>query len=131
MLEICTCLRQNLFCICVMWMKWLVKTGNDYVDTLKTAVSNEGAQVLVLGAGIEADISELETFEERQMFLDDLGLEELGVSKLIRSVYALLNLQTYFTAGPKEVRAWTIRRGATAPQAAGVIHTDLRKDCRC
>ena len=104
-----------------------VKTGNDYVDTLKTAVSNEGAQVLVLGAGIEADISELETFEERQMFLDDLGLEEPGVSKLIRSAYALLNLQTYFTAGPKEVRAWTIRRGATAPQAAGVIHTDFEK----
>ncbi|HAE32036.1 MAG TPA: redox-regulated ATPase YchF [Flavobacteriales bacterium] len=104
-----------------------VKTGNDYVDTLKAAVSNEGAQVLVLGAGIEADISELETFEERQMFLDDLGLEEPGVSKLIRSAYALLNLQTYFTAGPKEVRAWTIRRGATAPQAAGVIHTDFEK----
>ncbi|MDG2331497.1 MAG: redox-regulated ATPase YchF [Flavobacteriales bacterium] len=104
-----------------------VKNGNAHVDALAKAVSGESSEVLVLGAGIEADISELETYEERQLFLDDLGLEEPGVSKLIRSAYSLLNLQTYFTAGVKEVRAWTIKKGATAPQAAGVIHTDFEK----
>ena len=104
-----------------------VKNGNSHVDALAKAVSGESSEVLVLGAGIEADISELETYEERQLFLDDLGLEEPGVSKLIRSAYSLLNLQTYFTAGVKEVRAWTIKKGATAPQAAGVIHTDFEK----
>jgi ribosome-binding ATPase YchF (GTP1/OBG family) len=80
-----------------------------------------------LGAAIEADIAELETFEERQIFLGDLGLDEPGVAKLIRAAYKLLNLQTYFTAGVKEVRAWTIHRGFTAPQAAGVIHSDFEK----
>ncbi|MEC7128351.1 MAG: DUF933 domain-containing protein, partial [Bacteroidota bacterium] len=78
-------------------------------------------------AAIEADIAELEDFEERKMFLDDLGLDEPGVSKLIKKAYNLLNLQTYFTAGEKEVRAWTIKKGMTAPQAAGVIHSDFEK----
>ena len=104
-----------------------VKDGNQHVEAVKSAVVHEDAEVLILGAAIEADISELETYEERQMFLEDLGLEEPGVSKLIRSAYALLNLQTYFTAGEKEVRAWTVNIGATAPQAAGVIHTDFEK----
>ncbi len=104
-----------------------VKTGNAYVEAVKEAVKDEDAEVLVLGAAIEADINELETYEERQMFLDDLGLDEPGVSKLIRAAYDLLNLQTYFTAGVKEVRAWTINKGMTAPQAAGVIHTDFEK----
>lgn len=104
-----------------------VKNGNAHVDELAKSVSGEASEVLILGAGIEADISELETYEERQMFLDDLGLSEPGVSKLIRSAYSLLNLQTYFTAGVKEVRAWTIKKGATAPEAAGVIHTDFEK----
>jgi ribosome-binding ATPase YchF (GTP1/OBG family) len=76
---------------------------------------------------IEADIAELEDAEERSMFLSDIGLEEPGVAKLIRSAYALLKLQTYFTAGEKEVRAWTVKEGSTAPQAAGVIHTDFEK----
>jgi ribosome-binding ATPase YchF (GTP1/OBG family) len=80
-----------------------------------------------LGAAIEADIAELETFEERQIFLGDLGLDEPGVAKLIRAAYKLLNLQTYFTAGVKEVRAWTIHKGDTAPKAAAVIHTDFEK----
>lgn len=102
-------------------------TGNKYVEQVKEAVANEGAEVLVLAVGTEADITELETFEERQMFLEDLGLDEAGSAKLIRSAYKLLNLQTYFTAGVKEVRAWTIPVGATAPQAAGVIHTDFEK----
>lgn len=102
-------------------------SGNDYVARVRELASEEGAEVLVLAVATEADITELETFEERQMFLDDLGLAEPGASKLIRSAYALLNLQTYFTAGEKEVRAWTIPVGATAPEAAGVIHTDFEK----
>lgn len=102
-------------------------TGNKYVEQVKEAVANEGAEVLVLAVGTEADITELETFEERQLFLEDLGLDEAGSAKLIRSAYKLLDLQTYFTAGVKEVRAWTIPVGATAPQAAGVIHTDFEK----
>lgn len=104
-----------------------VKSGNKHVDAVKAAVATEDAEVLVIGAAIEADIMELETFDERQMFLDELGLEEPGVNRLIRSSYSLLNLQTYFTAGVKEVRAWTIGKGFTAPQAAGVIHTDFEK----
>ena len=85
------------------------------------------AEVLIIGAGIEADIAELETYEEKQLFLEDLGLKEAGVNKLIRTAYHLLNLQTYFTAGPKEVRAWTFRKGMKAPQTAGIIHTDFEK----
>jgi len=101
--------------------------GNAYVEQVRQAVANEQAEVLVIGAKIEADITELETYDERKMFLDELGLEEPGVNRLIRSAYALLNLQTYFTAGVKEVRAWTIHKGSTAPQAAGVIHSDFEK----
>ncbi|MEN9446137.1 MAG: hypothetical protein RL728_649, partial [Bacteroidota bacterium] len=104
-----------------------VKTGNQYVDRVKEHVKAENAEVLVIGAKIEADIMELETYEERQMFLEELNLEEPGVNRLIRSAYSLLNLYTYFTAGVKEVRAWTITKGMTAPQAAGVIHTDFEK----
>jgi len=104
-----------------------VKSGNKYVDQVREAVKNENAEVLVIGAKIEADITELETYEERQMFLDELGLDEPGVNRLIRSAYSLLNLETYFTAGVKEVRAWTINKGMTAPQAASVIHTDFEK----
>ena len=101
--------------------------GNAYVDRVRDAVKGENAGVLVLAVATEADINELESYEERQLFLEDLGLTEPGASKLIRAAYALLNLQTYFTAGEKEVRAWTIPVGATAPQAAGVIHTDFEK----
>ena len=101
--------------------------GNDYVNAVKSAVANENAEVIVLAVGTEADITELETYEERQMFLEDLGLTEPGSAVLIRGAYKLLNLETYFTAGEKEVRAWTIPVGATAPQAAGVIHTDFEK----
>lgn len=104
-----------------------VKSGNQFVDQVKEAVKDEDAEVLIIGAKIEADITDLETYEERQMFLEELGLEEPGVNRLIRSAYALLKLETYFTAGVKEVRAWTIRKGMTAPQAAGVIHSDFEK----
>ena len=104
-----------------------VVSGNKHVEAVKENVKDEQAQVLVIAAQTEAEIAELETFEERQMFLDDLGLKESGVAKLIRSAYELLELKTYFTAGEKEVRAWTFPAGALAPQAAGVIHTDFEK----
>ena len=103
------------------------KNGNAYVEKVKEVVKDEDAEVIVLAVATEADITELESYEERQMFLEDIGLEEPGASKLIRAAYHLLNLQTYFTAGVKEVRAWTIHKGDTAPQAAGVIHTDFEK----
>ena len=102
-------------------------SGNSYVDMVKEAVKDEDAEVIILAVGTEADISELEDYDERQLFLEDIGLKEAGVSRLIRSAYKLLNLQTYFTAGVKEVRAWTIPIGATGPKAAGVIHTDFEK----
>ncbi|MCR8559795.1 redox-regulated ATPase YchF [Mucilaginibacter sp. BJC16-A38] len=104
-----------------------VNTGNAYVDRVKASVKEENAEVLIISAQIESEISEMETYEERQMFLDDLGLTESGVNKLIKAAYKLLNLATYFTAGVQEVRAWTITKGFTAPQAAGVIHTDFEK----
>lgn len=102
-------------------------SGNDYVEQVRKVAAAEQADVLVLAVSTEADINELDTYEERQLFLDDLGLTEPGAAKLIRAAYAMLNLHTYFTAGPKEVKAWTVLQGATAPQAAGVIHTDFEK----
>ena len=104
-----------------------VVNGNKYVDLVKELVKTENAEVLVISAAIEADIAELESFDERQLFLEDLGLQQSGVAKLIIAAYKLLNLATYFTAGVQEVRAWTITTGMTAPQAAGVIHTDFEK----
>jgi len=104
-----------------------VKSGNSYVEQVKESIKDENSEVLVIGTKIESDIAELETYDERALFLEELGLEEAGVNRLIRAAYRLLNLQTYFTAGVKEVRAWTIPIGATAPQAAGVIHTDFEK----
>ncbi len=104
-----------------------IANGNDYVTAVKEAIKGEKAELIILAVGAEADITELETYEERQMFLEDLGLNEPGASVLIRTAYKLLNQQTYFTAGVKEVRAWTINIGDTAPQAAGVIHTDFEK----
>ena len=101
--------------------------GNDFVNQIKEAVVQENAEVLILAVSIEADINELDSYEERQLFLEDMGLSEPGSAKLIRSAYQLLSLQTYFTAGEKEVRAWTVKKGATAPQAAGIIHTDFEK----
>lgn len=102
-------------------------TGNKYVEMVREAVKDEGAEILVIAAQTESEIAELETYEERQEFLEAAGLEESGVSRLIRSAYALLNLETYFTAGVQEVRVWTYTKGWKAPQAAGVIHTDFEK----
>ena len=101
--------------------------GNAYVNQVRQVAETEQADVLVLAVSTEADINELDTYEERQLFLDDMGLTEPGAAKLIRAAYAMLNLHTYFTAGQKEVRAWTVLQGSTAPQAAGVIHTDFEK----
>ena len=104
-----------------------VNDGNEHTERFKAAVADEPAEVILISAGIEADIAELETMEERMEFLAEMGLEEPGVNRLIRASYKLLNLITYFTAGEKEVRAWTIQKGWKAPQAAGVIHTDFEK----
>jgi len=101
--------------------------GNALVEKVVAIGTAENAEVLTLAVSIEADINELDTFEERQVFLEDLGLSEPGAAKLIRKAYALLKQQTYFTAGEKEVRAWTFPLGSTAPQSAGVIHTDFEK----
>jgi ribosome-binding ATPase YchF (GTP1/OBG family) len=102
-------------------------TGNAYVEAVRKATAEENAQILVVAAQTEAEIAELDTFEDRQMFLAEIGLEESGVSRLIRAAYSLLDLQTFFTAGADEVRAWTFLRGSKAPKCAGIIHTDFEK----
>lgn len=101
--------------------------GNRYVDAVREAIKDEGAQLLIVAAATESDIAELDTWEERQEFLQEIGLSESGVSRLIRAAYALLDLQTFFTAGADEVRAWTFIRGSKAPKCAGIIHTDFEK----
>lgn len=104
-----------------------LKSGNKHVEAVKEAIKGENAEMIMIAAGIESEIAALDSYDDRKAFLDDLGLEESGVAKLIKAAYRLLNLSTYFTAGVKEVRAWTITKGMTAPQAAGVIHTDFEK----
>ncbi len=102
-------------------------TGNQYVEAVREAVKDENAEILVVAAQTESDIAELDTYEERQMFLEEIGLKESGVNRLIKAAYKLLDLETFLTAGPKEVRAWTYRKGSKAPQCAGVIHTDFER----
>ncbi|MGB0182853.1 MAG: redox-regulated ATPase YchF [Schleiferiaceae bacterium] len=103
------------------------KEGNAHVERVRVMAQEENAGCLHIAVSTESDIAELETYEEKQLFLEELGLEDAGVNRVIRAAYDLLELQTYFTAGEKEVRAWTIKRDFTAPQAAGVIHTDFEK----
>ena len=103
------------------------KNGNEYVEKVREATKDEDAEILIISAKIESDIAELESYEERQMFLEEMGLEESGVIRLIQSAYSLLNLRTYFTVGVEECRAWTINVGDKAPRAASVIHTDFEK----
>ena len=103
------------------------KTGNSYVEAVRNAISDENAGLLIISAKIEAEIAELDTYDERQMFLEELGIEESGVNRLIKSAYSLLELQTYFTTGKDETRAWTFKKGIKAPQAAGIIHTDFER----
>ena len=102
-------------------------SGNEYVDKVKDAIKDENAELIIISAQTEADIAELDSYEEKQMFLEDIGLKESGCDRLIKSIYKLLNLQTFITAGPMEVKAWTYRRGWKAPQCAGVIHSDFEK----
>ena len=102
-------------------------SGNQYVEQVREAIKGEDAELIIISAQTEADIAELETYEEKQMFLEDLGLEESGVARLIKSAYKLLNLETFFTTGADESRAWTYVRGMKAPQTAGIIHTDFEK----
>lgn len=103
------------------------KDGNVHVDAVREALKDQDAKILVLAANLESDISELEDENDRIEFLNDAGLKEPGMHKLVRSAYELLNLQSFFTIGPKEIRAWTIKKGMSAPQAAGVIHSDLER----
>jgi GTP-binding protein YchF len=102
-------------------------SGNSYVEQVREAIREENADLLVVAAKIESEIAEFETAEERDVFLAELGLQESGVNRLIKSAYSLLNLETFLTAGPQEVRAWTFRKGSKAPQCAGVIHSDFEK----
>lgn len=102
-------------------------TGNDYVNQVKDYLGEEGPDILILAARLESEIAELEEEEDRNAFLEDAGLEEPGVSKLVRAAYSMLNLHSFFTVGPKEIRAWTVRKGSVAPEAAGVIHSDLQR----
>jgi ribosome-binding ATPase YchF (GTP1/OBG family) len=102
-------------------------TGNAYVEAVRKAIEGENAELMIISAQTEADIAELETYEEKQMFLEDLGLKESGVNRLIKAAYKLLNLQTFLTAGPKECRAWTFKKGMKAPQTAGIIHSDFER----
>lgn len=104
-----------------------VNTGNAHVERVKAAIADENAGILIISAAIEAEIAELESYDDRKMFLEEMGLQQSGVEKLIKAAYKLLNYITYFTVGVKEVRAWTITEGTKAPQAAGVIHSDFEK----
>ena len=104
-----------------------VLNGNQYVKQVREAVKDEDAEILVIAARTEADIAELETYEDKMMFLEELGLKESGVNRLIKSAFKLLNLETFITAGEMEVKAWTYHKGWKAPQCAGVIHTDFEK----
>jgi hypothetical protein len=104
-----------------------VVQGNVHTKAVEAAIQGERAEILYVSAAIESEIAVMESYDDRQMFLEDLGLTESGVARLIQRTYRLLNLATYFTAGVQEVRAWTITKGMLAPQAAGVIHTDFEK----
>ena len=97
------------------------------MEQVRNAIKDENAQLLIIAAKTESEIAELESYEDRQMFLEELGLEESGVNRLVKSAFSLLNLETFITAGPMEVKAWTYRKGWKAPQCAGVIHTDFEK----
>jgi len=102
-------------------------TGNRHVERVKEFLNDKNAVMLIIAGRTEAEIAELDNAEDRKAFLADAGLDEPGVDKLVRAAYRMLNLQTFFTVGPKEIRAWTIHKGMTAPQAAGVIHSDLER----
>ena len=124
--DLCLLTNKPVMYVCNVEDEAAIK-GNAYVDQVKEYLANEDMEILVLAARLESEIAELEDEEDRKEFLADAGLEEPGVSKLVRSAYSMLNLVSFFTVGPKEIRAWTIRKGASAPEAAGAIHSDLQR----
>lgn len=124
--ELCLLTNKPVLYVCNVDEKSAV-TGNEHTEAVKKAIAGEKAEMLIVAAATEADIAELESYEERQMFLEDLGLEESGVARLIKAAYKLLNLETFFTTGADESRAWTYVKGMKAPQTAGVIHTDFER----
>jgi ribosome-binding ATPase len=117
---------KPIFYVCNVDEKSAIN-GNAFVDRVKKALTGKKTEVLIIAGKLEAEIAELEDQADRKIFLQDAGLEEPGVNKLVRSAYTILNLQSFFTVGPKEIRAWTIKKGMSAPQAAGVIHSDLER----
>ncbi|MCF0164980.1 MAG: redox-regulated ATPase YchF [Bacteroidales bacterium] len=124
--ELCLLTNKRVLYVCNVDEN-SAKGGNQYTEAVAKAIESEDAGMMIIAAKIEAEIAELDNYEERQMFLEEIGLERSGVERLIQAAYSLLNLQTYFTAGEPEVRAWTINKGDKAPKAAGVIHTDFEK----
>lgn len=124
--ELCLLTAKPILYVCNVDEK-SCKEGNTYVDSVRAMAEKEHAEVLVIAAKIEEDIAELDTYEEKLMFLEELGLKESGVNRLIKSAYKMLNLETFLTTGPKETRAWTFHKGDKAPQCAGVIHSDFEK----
>ena len=124
--ELCLLTNKPVLYVCNVDEKSAV-TGNEHTEAVKRAIADEKAEMLIVAAATEADIAELESYEERQMFLEDLGLQESGVSRLIKAAYKLLNLETFFTTGADESRAWTYTKGLKAPQTAGVIHTEFER----
>ena len=124
--ELCLLTNKPVLYVCNVDEKSAV-TGNEHTEAVKQAIAGEKAEMLIVAAATEADIAELESYEERQMFLEDLGLQESGVARLIKAAYKLLNLETFFTTGADESRAWTYSKGMKAPQTAGVIHTDFER----
>ena len=124
--ELCLLTNKPVLYVCNVDEKSAV-TGNEHTEAVKQAIAGEKAEMLIVAAATEADIAELESYEERQMFLEDLGLKESGVARLIKAAYKLLSLETFFTTGADESRAWTYSKGMKAPQTAGVIHTDFER----
>jgi GTP-binding protein YchF len=124
--ELCLLTAKPILYVCNVDEK-SCKQGNDYVKQVEEMAKKEGAEMLVIAAKTEEDIADLETYEEKMMFLEELGLKESGVNRLIKAAYKLLNLETFLTTGPKETRAWTFHKGDKAPQCAGVIHSDFEK----
>ena len=124
--ELCLLTNKPVLYVCNVDEASMI-SGNAYVDAVREAIREENAELLVVAAATEADIAELDSYEERQIFLEELGISESGVSRLIKAAYALLGLETFFTTGADESRAWTYTRGFKAPQAAGVIHTDFER----
>lgn len=124
--DLCLLTDKPVLYVCNVDEASIIK-GNHYVDEVRKAIEGEQAELLVIAASTEAEIAELESYEERMIFLDELGLRDSGVNRLIKAAYKLLGLETYFTTGPDESRAWTYTKGIKAPQAAGIIHTDFEK----